>query len=541
MDEASDQMKQLGRMAGLTLVEGDGMPIVRIEKDLNQTARMLGAVISRLDLFEMNGELVYFNHLGEMKPMTGRKFCTWINDHVVMAEKFDAKSGVAVAGMLGIDAAWVVLDNENFRRGVRPLLAVNHVRLPVLRTTAEGVKVEKLPWKYDAEYQTYTVEGGLDYDEDMDLAAAKVWLERMFGTFPFSDERSKAVQVAAMLALFVKHLPGGTGLRPGFLWLANKPESGKSVLAKASLYAVLGRAAAAKLKKGDELDKELEAFSRANVPYIFLDNVYGGIQSSTIDQMLTSEESTGRAMGGHGVFTAKNTALLLVTGNRLELNEDAARRFLVVDLFEKGDPCDRPVKEADLLNDGAMKAPAWRKRVLSALWALVANWHEMGRPRGGVILGSFEDYSRLLGGVVEAAGYVSPFTKAEIPDAISPEKAEFVELMGLVLEDMGEETTKDYTLEALAMLARSAQLFQKQVGTQAEGKKLTIKEDGLGAAEKALAQDKGILTESQRSSWGKRMKKEVGAHPKVNGRKLEFGRREQSRKSTYTVTVLGEV
>lgn len=536
-DEASEQIKALGNMVGLQLVEGDGMPIVRIEKDLNITSKLLGQVVTRLDLFEMNGEIQFFNHAGEMKIMTGRKFCTWINNHVLMAEKFTS-AGMAVPGMLGIDQASVVLDSENFRRGVRKLIAVNHVRMPVLRTTAEGVTLEKLPWGYDEEYQTYTVPGGIDYDEEMDLAAAKVWMERIFGTFPFSDERSKAVQVAAMLALFVKHLPGGTGLRPGFLWLANKPESGKSVLAKAGLYPVLGSAAAAKLKKNEDLDKELEAFSRASVPYIFLDNVYGGIQSASIDQLLTSEESTGRAMGGHGVFTARNTALLLVTGNRLELNEDAARRFLVVDLFEKGEPSERKVEESALLNDGAMKAPAFRKKVLAVLWALVANWQEQGRPKGTVILGSFEDYSRMLGGVVEAAGYVSPFTKAEIPDAISPEAAEFVDLMALVLEDMAGETTKDYTLEGLAVLARAGQLFQKQVGSQAEGKKLTAKEDGLGAAEKALAQDKGYLTKDQQSAWGKRMKKEVGAHPRVNGRKLEFGKREQSRKATYTVTVL---
>jgi hypothetical protein len=396
-----------------------------------------------------------------------------------------------------------------------------------------------LPWGYDDETEMFTVKGGVEYDLTMEVEEAQMWIERMFGTFPFANDRSKSVQVAAMLALYVKHLPGAQGLRPGFLWLANKPESGKSVLAKAALYPVLGTAAAAKMKKGEELDKELEAFCRAAVPYIFLDNVYGGIQSASIDQLLTSEESTGRGMGGHGVFLARNTALLLVTGNRLELNEDAARRFLVVDLFEKGEPSDRKVSDADRLDDSRMKGDSWRSRVLSVCWAFVKNWHDRKMPRGSVVLGSFENFSILLGGVVEAGGYVPPFERAEIPDAISPERAEFVELLGAVLDEMGEDVERDFTIEDLARLARSKGLFGQQVGSVAEGKKLTIKEDGLERNERAYAEDRGYLTPGQRCAFGKRMGKEAGTTPKVKGRVVEMGKRAQSRKSTFTVRVLG--
>jgi hypothetical protein len=536
MSDANKQLAKLANGAELGVVgEDSGLPVVRLDADLNVVGRRLGEIVARLDFFEMNGEQVFFDIDGNMQPMTARKFCTWINDHVIIAVKFGKDDGEPVAGMLAIDAASVVLCCENFRRGVRKLAGVNHVRLPVVR---EGGVLDRLPWGYDEETRIYTVQGGLDYDTGVDLAAAKVGLERIFGGFPFSDDRSRAVQVAMMLSLFCKHLPGGNSLRPGGLWLANKPESGKSVLAKLCLYPVIGSAAGAKMKKDADLDKELEAFVRAAVPYIFLDNVYGGIQSASIDQMLTSEESTGRAMGGHGLFTARNTALLLVTGNRLELNDDAARRFLVVDLFEKGDPAERGVSPENVLNDKRMKAPEFRAKVLGYLWAIVENWAEAGMPRGTVTLGSFEEYSWMLGGVVEAAGYLPPFTKAEIPDAISPEKQEVVELCRMVLAEMGLEDSKDFTLEDFARLARAGQLFQKHVGTQAEGVKLTVKEDGLGKDERAYAEDHGYLTVSQRASWSKRIKKEFGGEVKVDGKKLEFGKREQARKAVFTVSVV---
>jgi hypothetical protein len=529
-------MGALAATAGIHVADVDAQPVVVMGPDLNVVARRLGEVAGRLELFEMADDLVFFDHEGRRRLMTARTFRTWIGDFVVIAGKFDKASGEAVPVTMGIEDAGTILECVNFRRGVRKLRGVNAVRLPVVR--ADG-RLELLPWGYDEETEMFTVRGGVEYDMDMDVECARGWVRRLFGGFPFANTRSEAVQVAALLALFVKHLPGAEGLRPGFLWLANKPESGKSVLAKAALYPVLGTAAAAKMKKGEELDKELEAFCRAAVPYIFLDNVYGGIQSASIDQLLTSEESTGRGMGGHGVFLARNTALLLVTGNRLELNEDAARRFLVVDLFEKGDPGDRAVAEADVLDDGRMKGAEWRGLVLSVCWAFVRNWHGVGMPRGSVVLGSFENFSRLLGGVVEAGGYSPPFERAEIPDAISPERAEFVELLGGVLEEMGLDVERDFTLEDLARLARARGLFGQQVGSASEGKKLTVKEDGLDKNERAFAEDRGYMTPAQRSAFGKRMGKEAGTTPKVGGRVVEVGKRAQSRKSTFTMRVVG--
>lgn len=523
-------------MAGLKVADADGAPVVTIAKDLNVTAKRLGEIVARLDLYEMNGEQMFFDHRGQMRPMSGKRFCTWIGNHVVMAEKFDKESGEAVPGMLGMDAAAVVLEAENFRRGVRVLAGVNQVRCPVIR---DDGTLDQLPWGYDEQTQTYTVPGGLEYALDVDLDAAKGRFAREFGTFPITDARSFSVQVAGMLALFIRHLPGGSGLRPGLLWYANKPGSGKSVLAKACLYPVLGTAAAAKMKKNEDLDKELEAFARASVPYIFLDNIYGGIQSASIDQMLTSEESTGRAMGGHGVFTAKNTALLLATGNQIELNDDALRRFMLVDLFEKGDPEARVVETP--LNDARMKRPEWRVSMLEALWALVANWHEKGRPAGSVSLASFEAYSAVLGGIVEAAGYPPPFAKAELPDAKSPGKQEFEELMAGILAEMEGAEEKDFSLEDIARIARALQLYQKQVGTQAEGIKLTIKEDGLKAEERSHAEDCGYMTPAHRSAFGKKITKEIGSEPVVGGVRMEFGKRTQSRKATFTVKVLGNL
>lgn len=526
-----DQFRNVAAIAGLTVVEGDAIPVIRIEPDMNVTARHLGQVVARLDIFRQNGELVYFDHEGERQIMHPLAFRTWINNHVVIAEKFDKATGAAIPSTLTKEAAATVLVSQNFLRGVRVLRGMNAVRLPVIR---ESGALELLPYGYDAETGIYTVDTGIQYDTEMDIEAAKGWVTRIYQWAPITDNRGWGVLVAGLMALYVRHLPGGTGLRPGFVVRGNKPGCGKSVIVKSWQYPVLGRAPAVKMKQGEQLDKEMEAFMIAAVPVIFLDNVYGSLRSATIDQMLTSEESEGRAMGGHGLFRAKNSALLMISANNIEGNEDAERRFLLLDLFEPNDISERQPPEEDLLDDNAMKSVAWRSRMLSVCWALVRHWREAGMPKGNVLLQSFERYSALLGGIVQAAGYVNPFTKPAVEESLNPEQAEFMDLLKGVVEEMGGETEKDFTIEDLARIARARQLYEKDVGTREQGRKLTIKEDKLDKHEASMAEDRGYLTDSHRSAFGKRLKKRNGDTPKVAGRKIEFGKR-HSRKSTYSV------
>lgn len=530
-----EALSRFSQAAGLAAVDEVDTPKVVVSPNLNTMGLHLGQIARRLDIFEHNGEVVTFNHRGERAVMTGLWFRTWINDHVILFEKRDKTTDNPIPLTLPIETANTLLTNTHFRRALRVLHGMNPVRLPVLRQSGA---LDLLPYGYDEETGIYTVDSGVQYETGMDIVAAVGWLRRIYGWAPVTDERSFAVLVAGLLALYVRHLPGAESLRPGFVARGNKPGCGKSVIVKSWQYPVLGRAPAMKMKQGEQLDKEMEAFAIAGLPVIFLDNVYGSLRSATIDQMLTSEEGAGRAMGGHSVFTAKNTALLMISANQIEGNDDAERRFLLLDLFEPGDIADRKPAEEDLLDDRQMKSPAWRARMLSICWAFVSHWYEAGMPKGALVLQSFERYSWLLGGIMEVAGLMNPFTKPEVQLSLNPEQAEFAELLEAVLEEMGMETEKDFTIEDLARLARAKQVYEREVGTQEQGRKLTIKEDKITGEHAALATDNGYLTDSHRSMFGKKLKKRMGDQPMVKGRKIEFGKRYQARKSTFTVKVM---
>jgi hypothetical protein len=536
MGDLGEMTRAVADAAGLPKIVGDvdALPQVAMSDDVNLNAQRLGMQCSRLDIFRRGEQLVFFDCDGLEILVTGRRFRSWINEHVTIAFKFDGKSGQAKPGTLSVEEAATILESQSFLRHVRKIRRVARVRMPVFRKDG-GVAL--LPVGYDAETETFTL-AGPPIAEEWTMDMALDWYELTFGHFPFNKGRDKAVHVAAMLAVFCQLMMPRMSLRPGFLWMANKPGSGKSVLAKAALYPVFGQVSSAKLKSGEELDKELEAFSRAGVPYIFLDNIYGELKSAALDQLLTSCFTMGRAMGGHSIFEAENRALICGTGNNLSLNDDAYRRFLIVDLFEKGDPATRSYGAR--LDDSAMSAEAWRSDALSALWAMVRAWLASGLEKGKKKLASYEEFSEIIGGIAWAAGFEDPFDPPDAANVISPEKAEFLQLLREIVLEMkaGGVVTKDFTLEELAVFARRSELFSNKVGTEADGKQATVKREGLRGAEAGMAIDMGYLDHKQRGRWTFTFKPHVGTEPEVDGQRIRFGERAQQRKTYFTITLL---
>jgi hypothetical protein len=532
MSEVAEETK----ISNLSIVGDDDMPRVENNGSLLDLARRFGELAPKLDLFEINDELYYYDHRRERKPMTGRVFRGWVENFVFVVGGYDRKSGAPQSGSLGLSDAMDVLVQPVFRNGVRRIEAEEKVRLPVIRK--DGT-LELLPEGFDDETGVYTVPKSLEYATDWDVAQGKAWVTKWFGGMPFADERSESVLVAALLVLFVRHLPGGSALRPGFLFEANMPGSGKSVCGKAACSIVLGYAPVGKRKGREEMDKEIEAHIRSKSPVIFLDNLYGSLKSATLDQLITSKYLTFRVMGGQTTATLRNDAPIIVTGNDLEKNEDAFRRYLQCLLFETGDPNKRKVEF--LLDDDVMASEEWRKDALSALWSFIRHWDAKGRPAGPTTLGSFEQFSHLMGGIVTACGYADPIEKPIENEGVSPEVADFRALVTALYEEMCEraETKALFGYEDCARVARSLDIFGDMIGDYEHGRRATIKMDKVSTEHQAAAEDRGILSQQELQVWSQFLKSKIGQEPICNGVRVRFGdRTKEKRKTKFTVEVI---
>lgn len=94
---------------------------IQILPDLNATAKQLGAVVADLDLFSRAGEVVFPDDLGNIEPMTGRKFRTWISDHVTIYRKVIRETGEPIPCSLKPEESATILECGNFQRFLKQL------------------------------------------------------------------------------------------------------------------------------------------------------------------------------------------------------------------------------------------------------------------------------------------------------------------------------------------------------------------------------------------------------------------------------------
>ena len=93
----------------------------------------------------------------------------------------------------------------------------------------------------------------------------------------------------------------------------------------------------------------------------------------------------------------------IATGNNPALSNEIARRTVRIRLDGK---VDRPwlregFKHANLRE----YATKQRARLVRSALVLIQNWLTNGKPQGSKLLGTFENWARVIGGIVETAGF----------------------------------------------------------------------------------------------------------------------------------------
>jgi hypothetical protein len=233
-----------------------------------------------------------------------------------------------------------------------------------------------------------------------DIDFAREILIELIGDFPFDTESSKAHVMSALLLPFVRPMIEG----PTPLHLISKPKAGTgaTLLAEILAYPCLGKPQIITLSGGeDERRRTLFSALRPGAGAMLLDNVTD-LSGASLASVLTQTTMTDRVVGTSQVATAPNRALWLATGNNPVLSTEIARRTIRIHLDAR--------TEHPELRDG-FRHPELKEWVQvarpSVVWAaltLVKAWIVAGRPGGSKRLGGFEQWSRVMGGILEVAG-----------------------------------------------------------------------------------------------------------------------------------------
>ena len=437
------------------------------DRELHDFARELGEIAAKTQLlFRRDRTPVIVNAKKKrLDPMSAEMFRTWISDFaacyrekMVVVGEGDSKEVIPVRKIrtMNLEVARGVLESKQFFEQLPEIERLNTTRLPVMR--ANGA-IDLLPVGYFEEQGIYTIDDGIIYNEGLTSAQGCEILNDLLGEFPFTDHRSKAGMIAAMLTMFCGALLERPSARPGFVFTANSVGAGKTLCAKVATIPVMGFAALRALPRKEEARKVVDMIAMDADPCVIFDNIRGKIQGEDIEAFITSSVWSGRILGESTKFKVDNVTTIFLTGNQSTTSEDIAERCLIIELFvQEADSRDRKIRR--VIDDAFLADSSRRSQILSALWALVRAWYADGRPAAPSSLLRFSAWSKIVPAIVAHAGYGDCVTKPNIA-GIGDESGEMRALItALAPAPDAEQQSSQYEFDELMAKVRELGLFE---------------------------------------------------------------------------------
>ena len=154
-----------------------------------------------------------------------------------------------------------------------------------------------------------------------------------------------------------------------------------------------------------EQQKQILALLRTGPAYVMFDNATGQIDSADLAAMITESRYQGRLLGATQIIQCEVVGSVIFNGVNVNFSAELTRRMLPIRMASR--------HHAPELREGPWKYPNFtgylmenRPRLVWAAHVLIAWWLQQGghaRRPGGPVMGSFEAWSDVLGGILEAA------------------------------------------------------------------------------------------------------------------------------------------
>lgn len=419
----------------------ESRPLVRLDVDVHRVVDECAAILGHdVSLFQRDGQLAHVIRTAEseadaltlagtpqiraVQPASLIERLTRIADF----QRFDKRSGEWVPALPG-GALVPALAARGQWRAVRPLVGV--IEAPSLRpdgTVLQTPGYDRATGFLYSPNATFALVPDAPTRDDAVRALRS--LEDVFVDFPFATKAHLSAAIACLLTVLAR--PGITGSVPGLLVDATTRGTGKTLTADVITTIATGRPTS---KMGypvndEELEKILGAYALRGALVINFDNVTRSFGGGPIDRCLTAGGSVElRVLGKSEVPSLPWRAVVLATGNNVEVHGDTARRVLVCRMESNlENPEDRTGFAHHPLLPWVEKQRC--ELVVAALTVLRA-YVAAGKPDMRVgSWGSFEAWSALIPGALVWAGAANPMATRPSGDAVvEPEKIALVALL----------------------------------------------------------------------------------------------------------------
>jgi DNA primase len=297
--------------------------------------------------------------------------------------------------------------------------------------------------------------------EEIQRAKEKIWTPLQ--DFPFVDQASKANALGLMLTPIIRPHLGGQNV-PLAIVDATVQGTGKTLFVNVVSLTATGRTAGTMNapESDEEWRKQITAQLLQGASMIVVDNVRGHLRSAPLEQALTTSLWQDRVLGKSQQVELPQRATWVATGNNVQPKGDMKRRVYPVRMDAE---MERPWTGRDFEIDNLRKwAEDHRGELVASLLTLARGWIAAGKPEPDVeLLGSFEEWTRTVGGVLQHAG-VEGFldnleTLYEQVDDETAEWAGFLEALHAYFEGASKQSEREeaaFTSKELGRMIRDS-------------------------------------------------------------------------------------
>jgi len=302
---------------------------------------------------------------------------------------------------------------------------------------------------YDSRFNSY-----LDYNspeinaDNITLEMAKEVIDTILKEFCFQDKQDYYNAISAMLTPFVRGLFSSFRVRiPLWVYIANRERAGKDYLADITGLIYEGYAleeppictGERNGNNNDELKKKILSAMISGRKRLHFANNKGFLDNSVLEAVTTTERYSDRVLGRNEILTMDNEMDYSLSGNiGIGFTPDIANRSKFIRLFLDIEDANSRTFENPNLHKWILEN---RGLILSCFYRLIINWIDKGSKKGNTPFASFYEWSEIIGGIMESAGYENPCNpdKETIMIGGDSETNDMKRLFEICYEFFGEE------------------------------------------------------------------------------------------------------
>ena len=268
---------------------------------------------------------------------------------------------------------------------------------------------------YDRRFSSWMGDDVPQISQYMELKEAKDIIYKIFKEFCFKSKQDYTNAIAALLTPYLRGLFSNFNVRtPVFFYVGNRERVGKDYLAGVNGIIHEGQAlqeppistGERSGNENEELRKKITSVMIAGRKRIHFSNNKGFINNAVFEGLVTSEVHSDRKLGGNEIITLNNEMDFSLSGNvGVTYTPDFANRCIFINLFYPDEDINaRKFEKPDL----HLWVKENRDKILSALFTLIQNWIDKKSIPGTLPFTSFPEWSKICGGIMEAAKFGNP-------------------------------------------------------------------------------------------------------------------------------------